>query len=152
MKCQNCGKSEVSFHYSSNINGCLTEKYLCSECAASLGYNMETERMFNFVNAFEGFFPDLNGRGVMLPAFSPVIAYGIPVSIAPQMQIKANPCAGDCCAGCGESLQDNQTAATDELLTKRRELNAQMHIAVENEEFEKAAELRDKLKELENEI
>ena len=37
MKCENCGKNEVTFIYQSNINGQVTEKHLCSECAEKLG-------------------------------------------------------------------------------------------------------------------
>ena len=37
-KCDNCGREEVNFHDTSNINGKVTEKHLCSECAAKLGY------------------------------------------------------------------------------------------------------------------
>lgn len=37
MKCENCGKNEVTFIYQSNVNGQVTEKHLCSECAEKLG-------------------------------------------------------------------------------------------------------------------
>jgi len=53
--------------------------------------------------------------------------------------------------GCGQNVSENgvPNVEVDEEMKKRRELNAQMRIAVENEEFEKAAVLRDKIKELE---
>ena len=38
MKCENCGKNEVTFVYRSNINGRVEEKHLCSACAEKLGY------------------------------------------------------------------------------------------------------------------
>ena len=41
MKCENCGKNEVTFVYQSNINGKITEKHLCSECAEKLGYSQK---------------------------------------------------------------------------------------------------------------
>ena len=37
MKCTNCGKNEANYHYTSNINGNVTERHLCAECAAGLG-------------------------------------------------------------------------------------------------------------------
>ena len=37
MKCENCGKNEVSFVYRSNINGKREEKHLCADCARKLG-------------------------------------------------------------------------------------------------------------------
>ena len=42
MKCENCGKNEVTFVYQSNVNGQVEEKHLCSDCAEKLGY---TQRM-----------------------------------------------------------------------------------------------------------
>ncbi len=38
MKCENCGKNEVTFVYRSNVNGHVEEKHLCSDCAEKLGY------------------------------------------------------------------------------------------------------------------
>jgi protein-arginine kinase activator protein McsA len=54
-----------------------------------------------------------------------------------------------CSCGIEEKAKTLLNVEIDEDMSKRRELNAQMRIAVENEEFEKAAELRDKIKELE---
>lgn len=36
MKCEHCGKNEVTFVYQSNVNGQVTEKHLCGECAEKL--------------------------------------------------------------------------------------------------------------------
>ena len=38
MKCENCGKNEVTFVYRSNVNGHVEEKHLCSDCAEKLGW------------------------------------------------------------------------------------------------------------------
>jgi len=54
-----------------------------------------------------------------------------------------------CICGCGKSIAREANGQVDEEANLRRELNAQMRAAVEKEEFEKAAELRDKIKELE---
>ena len=77
MKCENCGKNEVTFVYQSNINGQVTEKHLCSECAEKLGYTQKiaahSQRMMQnffgnslFGNSFfDDFFspvPTLMGR------------------------------------------------------------------------------------------
>lgn len=35
MLCQNCGKREATTHYHSLINGVVKDKYLCSECAVT---------------------------------------------------------------------------------------------------------------------
>ena len=77
MKCENCGKNEVTFVYQSNVNGKVTEKHLCSECAEKLGYTQKiaahSQRMMQnffgnsiFGNSFfDDFFspvPSLMGR------------------------------------------------------------------------------------------
>ena len=36
MKCENCGKNEVTFVYRSNINGRTEEHHLCQACAEKL--------------------------------------------------------------------------------------------------------------------
>ena len=41
MKCENCGKNEVTFVYQSNINGTVTEKHLCGHGAEELGYTRQ---------------------------------------------------------------------------------------------------------------
>ncbi|MCL2079483.1 MAG: UvrB/UvrC motif-containing protein [Oscillospiraceae bacterium] len=54
------------------------------------------------------------------------------------------------CASVGKESNDARAndIPVDDKLKARRELNAQMREAVQNEEFEKAAQLRDKIKEL----
>ena len=146
MKCQNCGKNEVNFHYSSNVNGCVTEEHLCSECAASSGYDME--QMFSFGNVFNGFFPVFGGRNDYFPMMLSS-GFGIPVRFAIPL-IEANPCAADNRRTCSERAAVDQDVKVDDEMKARRELTMQMRKAAENENFEKAAELRDKLKEMES--
>ena len=56
MKCEHCGKNEVTFVYQSNVNGQVTEKHLCGECAEKLGYTQRlaahSQRMMQ--NLFSG--------------------------------------------------------------------------------------------------
>ena len=47
MKCENCGKNEVSFVYRSNINGKVEEKHLCQECAQKLGYTQKIQDSYS---------------------------------------------------------------------------------------------------------
>ena len=117
MKCQKCGINEVNFHYTSNVNGAITEARMCSSCATESGYNFD--KMFGF--GLAGFMP----MAVSLPALNAMF----PFTIRPQV-----------------GMID---VKVDEEINLRRELSAQMRAAVEKEEFEKAAELRDKIKELE---
>lgn len=152
MKCQNCGKEEVNFHYTSNINGNITERHLCAECASKLGL---TGKMGIGPDAsFEDIFAELfgarpnkrmfGGYGMVLPTFV-IPAMGLlvpddgPVSVPAEPELRT------------ETKQDVKPEI-DEEMKKRRELNIlreQMRIAVEKEEFEKAAVLRDSIRALE---
>ena len=160
MKCENCGKNEVTFVYQSNINGQITEKHLCSECAEKLGYTQKiaahSQRMMQnffgnsiFGNSFfDDFFspvPSLMGRMLEDP-FDDFFADMPALQAAPAQQ--------------AESAQ--QERKTDDLVGKEeqsrfaymRQLNAlkmEMKKAVHQENFERAAELRDEIRKLEAE-
>ena len=147
MKCQNCGKNEINFHYSSNVNGCVTETYLCSECAAKSGYDFE--RMFNTDSIFNNFFPaDIRRAARLLPI--PVFGFMSPFVAWQQPGLPAQGCG--CDASCETAEKETAPAQVDEEMQKRREINAireQMRLAAEKEDFEKAAELRDRIRQLE---
>ena len=145
MKCQNCGKNEVNFHYSSNVNGCVTETHLCSECAAKTGYGLES--MFDTKSILNGLF-----AFSMNHTLRPMLGFSIaPEYIAwPQMGLTEKECA--CGGACGVPVQENPNAEIDGEMQKRREVNVireQMRLAAEREDFEKAAQLRDQIRQLE---
>jgi len=148
MKCQKCEKNEVNFHYSSNINGCVTETHLCSECAAELGYDIE--QMFNIGDVFEGIRPMRGNLSGFIPMAIPMLGAN---SLFPFTRIPRRGMIGQgdvCTCGCGQKENRTSNVEVDEIMSKRRQLNAEMREAVEKEEFEKAAELRDKIKALES--
>ena len=146
MKCENCGKNEVTFVYQSNINGRVTEKHLCSECAEKLGYSQKiaahSQRMMQ--NFFGGsFFDDF---------FSPV-----PSLLSRMDRMLENPFDDfftDMRALSAAPAQQQTQQKQDDLVNKEeqsrfaymRQLNAlkmEMKKAVHQENFERAAELRD---------
>jgi len=164
MKCQKCGKSEVNFHYTANINGCVTETHLCLICAKESGYDigqmLDTNRLTGFDSIFgNNMYADFNSmfdrilpvRGIsgFVPMAVPMIAadamFPFTLHSRKGMINKETPCS----CGCEGKATLNANVEADEEMSKRRELNAAMRIAVENEEFEKAAELRDQIRELE---
>ena len=70
MKCENCGKNEVTFVYRSNVNGHVEEKHLCSDCAEKLGY---TQRINAGSRMMQNFFGNsLFGNGFFDDFFSPM--------------------------------------------------------------------------------
>ena len=147
MKCQKCGINEVSFHHSSNVNGCVTETHLCSKCAAESGFDLE--KIFDFGSIFDGMFPVRSLGGFMQVAIPMLSADSMfPFTMRPLTSMIEQGTSHEC--GCGGSAMREANIEVDEEMKMRRELNAQMRVAVANEEFEKAAELRDKIRALES--
>ncbi|MBQ5969957.1 MAG: UvrB/UvrC motif-containing protein [Clostridia bacterium] len=61
MLCQNCQKNEATTHIKRVINGETTEKHLCQSCAKKLGYDYDgffDDFSFSIPNIFSGFFSD----------------------------------------------------------------------------------------------
>lgn len=159
MKCEHCGKNEVTFVYQSNINGQVTEKHLCADCAAKLGFTQQIaarhqQMMDSFDSLFSGFgsFGGFGTPRLSMPEqfrralgamfddplddfFSDMPALGAPVK-APEP----------------EKTEAEQ--ADQDRFTRTRKLNAlrhEMSQAVEAENFERAAQLRDQIRALEAE-
>ena len=158
MKCEHCGKNEVTFVYQSNINGKVTEKHLCSECAEKLGYTQQIaahsrSMMQNFFGGsllgngfFDDFFspmPSLMGRMLEDP-FDDFFADMPALSAAPVQQEQAN-----------QKQQDDLVGKEDQsrfaYLRQMNALRMEMKKAVHQENFERAAELRDQIHQLEAE-
>lgn len=166
MKCENCGKNEVSFVYRSNINGRVTEKHLCSECADKLGYTQKlaahSRRMMEGMrNTFDGFLGSggLFGPGLLdgfftpersLPDFGGFFGWDLPDGFFQDMPaIEAAP---------SERPEEDraETVSKEEQgrFARMRELNKlrmEMRKAVREENFERAAELRDQIHAMEQE-
>lgn len=157
MKCEHCGKNEVTFLYRSSVNGNVTERHLCGECAEKLGYTramaaQNRSMMQNFFNRnslFDGFFSpvsDLMGRSGWLledpfeDFFSEMPALR---SALQKEQQKVEP-----------RKQQNELVDHEEQkrFSRMRQVNAlrmEMRRAVGQEDFERAAQLRDELRALE---
>ena len=162
MKCENCGKNEVTFVYQSNINGKVTEKHLCSECAEKLGYTQRIaahsrSMMQNFFGGsllgngfFDDFFspmPSLMGRsGWMLEdPFDDFFADMPALGAAPAQQREEN---------CQQKQNDLVGKEEQSRFAYMRQMNAlklEMKKAVHQENFERAAQLRDQIRQLEAE-
>ena len=157
MKCENCGKNEVIFVYQSNINGKVTEKHLCSECAEKLGYSQKlaahSQRMMRgfgsmFGNSFfDDFFtpmPSLLGRmNRMLEDpfddfFADMPALGVSTE---QKEPQESQKQAD--------LVEKEEQDRFSYMRQMNALRVEMKKAVHQENFERAAELRDQIHALE---
>lgn len=161
MLCQACQKKQATTHIKSIVNGEVTEYNLCPECAKKMGYG----------NIFEDFSADFSGllgsifgvdRQQVLPD-----AKRCPECGSSFVDIARSGKVG--CASCYDVFYDRLiptirrihgntehigkfAGGTDENARRKSELDElkhQLQTAIDNQEFEKAAELRDKIKELE---
>lgn len=149
MKCENCGKNEVTFVYKSNINGKVEEKHLCQECAEKLGYTRRIQDSYTSMqNLFERSFASM---------FTPMLAGGRESFFGDSF----GGLLGDSffqdffsmpALGSGQTaVQENEHLVSEEeqkQVSRQRELNAlrvEMQKAIESENFERAAELRDQI-------
>ena len=157
MKCENCGKNEVTFVYRSNINGRVEEKHLCSECAEKLDYTQRIQAggrslMQNFFGRnsllgdswFGDLFPampSLMGRMLEDP-FEDFFADMPALNAAPARQQEAKEEKKDDLVGKEEQSRFSH-------LRQMNALKMELKKAVRQENFERAAELRDQIRSLE---
>ncbi len=162
MLCQNCGKHEAEYHYKSNVNGTVTEQHLCSECAKKLGYSVP---FFGHTDNFLGsLLSDFFGGSAIKTAAPGAVC---PLCGSTAGDISRTGKVG--CAQCYDTFSDMllpyirrihgntehtgkiPSDAGAEIKTKRElvQLKEELKKAVEAQEFEKAAQLRDRIKELE---
>ena len=162
MLCQKCHKRNASVHIKQVVNGKITEAALCSECAKKDELNGFFQT--NTSDLFSGFFSDsIFGNEVIKPKkVCQVCGYT-------KKDLAASGRAG--CSKCYEVFEDElkkiiygihgnavhtesrPTKHADRLKKSREieELKLEQSKAVEEQNYEKAAEIRDRIKALENE-
>ena len=150
MKCDNCGKDMVNFHYTSNINGNVTEKHLCADCARELGYENSLFRDMSgmFESAFEDFLTPMRAWR----PFRSLGGFGFPTLTVPRIELRIDDGSKSCDTPEQKNEEADEESQVDPELAKKREINLlreQMKEAAAKEEFEKAAEIRDRLREME---
>ena len=132
MKCEHCGREEATFHYRTSINGVVQQAHLCERCAAELGYQTEMD----FGSGFSDLLSMVSGD-----FFSPV---------------RLTPTGGRMLQVLPREAEHEKPLLNEEeqkTLRRKRECNA-LRVALEEaldaEDYEKAATLRDELRRLEN--
>ena len=148
MRCENCGKNEANFIYRSSINGRTEEHHLCQACAEKLGYtrNFFDQRPSLMDSLFgnSGFFdsmPSLMGRMLEDP-FDDFFAEMPALSAAPARQTQENK---------RDDLVGKEEQSRFSYLRQLNALKMEMKKAVHQENFERAAELRDQIRQMEAE-
>lgn len=166
MKCQKCGANNANTHVKTIINGEFKEYDLCSECAKKMGYT-------NIFGNMEDDFSSLLGSffGNALPARTQAtrcdfcgstysdIAKSGHVGCAKCYEIfgeqllpsirRIHGNTAHCGKNSAQSKQDDDTQKTLAKEEKINQLKSQLDKAISEQNFEYAAELRDKIKEME---
>lgn len=166
MKCQRCNEREASIHLTKIINNQKNEIYLCEDCARETGQlSFATNNPFSFQSLL---------KGIINPQVERYEPY--------QEDYKCKECGMTyrefskngflACSSCYESFNKNLDPLLKRIhgsnrhngkVPKRRggdlrlkreiiEMRESIQEAVQREDFEKAAEIRDKIKELEKMI
>ena len=149
MKCEKCGNNETSYHYSASINGVNTERHLCSDCAVEEG--LHNALNWRPSQRDDTRISDLNRDKIrsilssfvqMMPTNFVVPAHTMPVFRNPDMRESA----------IGPEAVLSIPEDISEELKPRREIIAlrqEMSEAIIGEDYEKAADLRDRIRALE---
>ena len=140
MKCDRCGWNDATRYYRSVVNGRTTEAHLCANCARELGYESDWSDSFGDLFSLlprmvadESFFAS--------PRLTPSARRTLHV-LSAQEQEEPEPVEEPILS------EDEQRA-----LQRERERNAvqlALNEALEAEDYERAAKLRDELKKLED--
>lgn len=160
MLCRNCGLRPATTHIKRVINGKVEEYHLCSQCAEKL--NVSAFDPFNLSDLWGSFFgdrlpnePSVNQKrcskcGSSFADIARLGKLGCPEcynefydELLPSLR-KIHGKTHH--VGKVPNCADDKTKAGYEI----NDLKKKLDDAVENEEFEKAAEIRDKIKSLEN--
>ncbi len=171
MICEKCGKNEATIHYSEIINGKKTSYTLCHDCAEKMGIGDIPAPSFGFGtdSLLSTFFGD------MFPASAEKRRTASPDRRCPVCGASLSDIAADGKVGCSEcyrtfraelmptirrihgsvvykgeqqTADNNAPSATTEPRSEADTLRAELYEAIKNEDFERAAVLRDKIKSL----
>lgn len=164
MLCQNCGKNEATTHIKRVVNGETAETHLCVSCAEHLGYG---DMFSGFGFNLDGLFGGLLGEGLALPGAEreekcPKCGYTF-------SDIVKNGKLG--CADCyrkfydkllpslqrihgkikhtGKQAMISVQTSTEPKINPIAKLKEDLQKAIEEQNFEQAAVLRDRIKEME---
>ncbi len=167
MKCQKCGANNANTHVKTIINGEFKEYDLCSDCAKKMGYtNVFSDMEDEFSNFLGSFF------GNVLPAKTQASRCEFCGSTYPEIAKTGHVGCARCydvfadelypsirrihgnTTHCGKNSKRAEKAKAEKPAEQTKEdkiksLKAELDKAVKEQNFEHAAELRDKIKEME---
>lgn len=161
MLCQNCGKNEATTHVKRIVNGSASEYHLCQRCAGKLGYD---NILGGFDFGFGGLFGNLFSQNALPGEAAAVRCKKCGSSYRDIAESGKVGCA-ECYKIFGERLMPSlqkihgrakhigKTPAGVVLTPERQyeSLKGKLQKAIETQNFEEAAKIRDEIKSLEQE-
>ncbi len=169
MMCERCGQREATVYLKESVNGELRELHLCAQCAHELGY----DTVFTSLSPFAGIgIQDILGSLFSQTAPAPAVTQGKKCSFCGMTFDELARTAKAGCAHCykefyRELLPSIQRIhgktqhvgkvprSAGEAVALRRQLETlkkQLSDAVAAQEYEKAATLRDRIREYEKKV
>lgn len=176
MLCQKCGKNQANTHFKQVVNGKVTELHLCADCARELG--LQTLQVFD---PFEEMPFNIHGAPFNINSLlGGMFTQTLPAAETPAKKCRfcgstfedfaQNALAG--CANCYSEFSEEllpsirkihgktrhvgkipeSASQTLKLSRELESLKNQLKQAVDEQEYEKAATLRDKIKEIEGKV
>jgi protein arginine kinase activator len=169
MKCQNCNVKEANVHVTKIVNGVKSEMHLCEDCAKQKQeFGMNTIS-FGFPMSFQNI---VDGLFEVMGSSQQIISQGERCSVCGMTfeDFRSNGRVG--CSNCYNTFSRNMLPLikrvhgniqhtgkipkrTGGMIKARRDvekLKLELKSLVENEEYEKAAFVRDEIRNLENEL
>jgi protein arginine kinase activator len=165
MKCQDCGKNESSVHLTQIINNEKVVLNLCRDCAAKRGFHSPLDNVpFPLANFLAGMMGTEKEEGKALsPALANLKCPNCGLSFEEFSRLGRFGC-GECYKTFRDRLQGLlrkihgsslhrgklPPALSEEgtIIKEKERLRVELQKAIEKEDFERAADLRDKLKAL----
>lgn len=139
MRCEHCGRNEATFYFRRSVNGRSKEVRLCPDCAAALGFRQEMDGMFD--DSFDSVF-------LLLPNLFGVLPEAARLTPAARATLQLVP-APDEPVYETESLLSEEESAAFRQERERNALKVRLREAVDAENYEEAARVRDALKKME---
>lgn len=168
MLCQECGSKPATVHMTKIVNNDKQEYHLCAECASSKeGFELTHQPEFSFHNLLTGLVKDLDITSPQLGYQKTIDCDRCGIDFRTFQQEGFLSC-GDCYYEFEERLEPVlkkihghqkhvgkvPKRSGNRLQMKRQieELKQNLEAAIEKEEYEQAAELRDRIHDLEEEL
>ena len=145
MKCEKCGKNEATMYYKETVNGVTREMHLCPECAQKENLGGAFENAFQSMNHFwsDPFHSFLESE------LRRTGRVGCPDCYATFADI-LNPYVQKI-HGATRHIGTAPAAPEQSKADPVADLKAQLKAAVESEDYERAASLRDEIRRMEGE-